>query len=61
VQEPYAALRLSELSQGETGWQQTGELSSSLRQYLYDKYVYRSSGEATGAEPARLSAVAGGS
>jgi hypothetical protein len=61
VQEPYAALRLSELSQGETGWQQTGELSSSLRQYLYDKYVYRSSGEATGAESARLSAVAGGS
>jgi hypothetical protein len=61
VQEPYAALRLSELNQGEGGWQQTGELSSSLRQYLYDKYVYRSSGEAAGAEPARLSAVAGGS
>lgn len=61
VQEPYAALRLSELNPGETGWQQTGELSSSLRQYLYDKYVYRGSGETADAEPARLSAVAGGS
>jgi hypothetical protein len=60
VQEPYAALRLSELNPGETGWQETGELSTSLRQYLYDKYVYRSSGEATGAESARLTAVAGG-
>jgi hypothetical protein len=60
VQEPYAALRLSELNPGETGWQQMGELSTSLRQYLYDKYVYRSSGEATGAESARLTAVAGG-
>lgn len=59
AQEPYAALKLSELSQ-ESGPRDRGELSSSLRQYLYDKYVYRSSGEAGTAETARLTAVAGG-
>lgn len=59
--EPYAALMLSELSQTErSGRGDATELSSSLRQYLYDKYVYRGSAEATPEpEPMRL-AVAGG-
>jgi hypothetical protein len=59
AQEPYAALKLSELSQ-ESGRRDGIELSSSLRQYLYDKYVYRSGGEASAADTARLTAVAGG-
>jgi hypothetical protein len=41
VQEPYAALRLSELSQLDERLLRSSDLSSSLRQYLYDKYVYR--------------------
>lgn len=49
AQEPYAALMLNELSSG-----------SSLRQYLYEKYVYRGNAEPNPpAEPVRL-AVAGG-
>jgi hypothetical protein len=39
-QEPYAALLLSELYRDERT-DAPGELASSLRQYLYDKYVYR--------------------
>ena len=58
AQEPYAALKLSELSQ-ETGRRDSGELSSSLRQYLYDKYVYRGSSDLSAADGPRLSAVAG--
>jgi hypothetical protein len=66
-QEPYAALLLSELNGGEDrGGEErsaaAAQLSHSLRQYLYDKYVYRASGEAgvlksNGAS--RLSAVGG--
>jgi len=39
AQEPYAALKLSELDRTERRRQTTAELSESLRQYLYAKYV----------------------
>ncbi len=59
TQEPYAALKLSELDRTERRRQTTAELSESLRQYLYAKYVYRALGEADmGREPVRLTAVA---
>ncbi len=60
VQEPYAALKLSELNCQESGRPEAAELSNSLRQYLYDKYVYRGGTEAGVAEGTRLAAVAGG-
>ena len=41
AQEPYAALKLSELERTERPRQSAGELLESLRQYLYAKYVYR--------------------
>jgi hypothetical protein len=40
-QEPYAALKLSELDRSERRERSAAELSESLRQYLYAKYVYR--------------------
>ena len=40
-QEPYAALKLSELDRSEHRERTRAELSDSLRQYLYAKYVYR--------------------
>jgi len=40
-QDPYAALKLSELNHKDGATLRNGELSSSLRRYLYDKYVYR--------------------
>jgi hypothetical protein len=52
TQEPYAALKLSELDRTERRRQTAAELSESLRQYLYAKYVYRPLGEP---EPARES------
>ncbi len=66
-QEPYAALMLSELNRDDRTHSSTGELSASLREYLYDKYVYRGNSdgqtdgqaEAPPGEPARL-AFAGG-
>src|ERR1700744_2373287 len=51
-QEPYAALKLSELNRSERKRQNPVELSESLRQYLYAKYVYRSTVNAEGAQPA---------
>jgi hypothetical protein len=42
AQEPYAALKLSELEQTERPRLSPAELLDSLRQYLYAKYVYRS-------------------
>lgn len=56
AQEPYAALKLSELDRTERRRQTTAELSESLRQYLYAKYVYRPPGEAEAAarEPVRI-------
>ena len=41
TQEPYAALKLSELDRTERRERSAAELSESLRQYLYAKYVYR--------------------
>jgi hypothetical protein len=58
VPQPYAALKLSELKRHEGGKPETLELSSSLRQYLYEKYVYRMSPEVP--VETRLAAVAGG-
>lgn len=43
AQDPYAALKLSELNHKDGAALRNGELSSSLRHYLYDKYVYRKS------------------
>jgi hypothetical protein len=40
-QDAYAALKLSELNREEDGALRDGELSTSLRRYLYEKYVYR--------------------
>ncbi len=55
TQEPYAALKLSELGRTERRRQTTAELSESLREYLYAKYVYRAAPEAEAArEPVRL-------
>jgi hypothetical protein len=55
-QGPYAALKLSELNRQEAGASEMPEL---LRQYLYEKYVYRANGEPRPVEPVRLT-VAGG-
>ncbi len=57
-QEPYAALKLSELNRSERRRQTPGELSESLRQYLYAKYVYRHTAPEDGSHrPVHLSAV----
>lgn len=45
TQEPYAALKLSELDRTERRERSPAELSESLRQYLYAKYVYRAVAE----------------
>jgi hypothetical protein len=45
-QDAYAALKLSELNSQDDHELRAGELSSSLRRYLYEKYVYRGSGSA---------------
>src|SRR5262249_33256986 len=61
AQEQYAALKLSELNQQENAAAPgTADLAGSLRQYLYDKYVYRSNanGEVRVLETLQL-AVAG--
>lgn len=58
--EPYAALKLSELNRQEAARNELPELSSSLRQYLYDKYVYRGSGEPNAVESVVRLSVAGG-
>jgi len=62
AQEPYAALRLSELEQTERPHRSPDELLDSLRQYLYAKYVYRPISSADGhreesREPVRLVAA----
>jgi hypothetical protein len=41
AQEQYAALKLSELNQQESQQLVPANLATSLRQYLYEKYVYR--------------------
>ena len=60
VQEPYAALKLSELSQLDERLLRSADLSSSLRQYLYEKYVYRPSAPALDAPTSLRFAVGGG-
>ena len=58
-QEPYAALKLSELDRSERRERTAAELSESLRQYLYAKYVYRAIPEThlPHEPPLRLAAV----
>jgi hypothetical protein len=59
-QTPYAALKLSELNRGDREGD-ASQLASSLRQYLYDKYVFRSGADVRVVEePVRLSAAAAG-
>lgn len=58
AQQPYAALKLSELNQHESRSADPADHSTSLRQYLYDKYVYRNAPESRTPESILL-AVAG--
>ena len=58
AQDPYAALKLSELNHRDEPALHAGELSSSLRRYLYEKYVYRANGAS--AAGSNGSAVSGG-
>lgn len=51
AQEPYAALKLSELEQTERPRRGPVELLESLREYLYAKYVYRPGAPAAVDEP----------
>jgi len=61
AQEQYAALKLSELNQSELPQGAPADLASSLRQYLYEKYVYRGNAgsEARVLETLHLNAVTG--
>jgi hypothetical protein len=52
-QEAYAALMLRELNSEDRTRSPVGELSASLRQYLYEKYVYRASGDSLPSSDAR--------
>jgi hypothetical protein len=56
AQDPYAALKLSELNNEDEPMLRNGQLSTSLRRYLYEKYVYRNNGTHT--PPVRLAAGA---
>lgn len=61
-QTPYAALKLSELNHAGGEQSDVSQLSHSLRQYLYEKYVFRGTAgdqRVPVQEPVRLS-VAGG-
>src|ERR1700733_522115 len=57
-QEPYAALKLSELDRTERRERTAAELSESLRQYLYAKYVYRPTNPEGAPPTVHLTAVA---
>ena len=48
IDEPYAALLLSELNQRVGALPGSSDLEGSVRRYLYDKYVYRTSLEPHG-------------
>jgi hypothetical protein len=50
-QDAFAALKLSELNREEDGALRDGELSTSLRRYLYEKYVYRTGTASKPASP----------
>ncbi len=58
MQEPYAAVKLSELNDGDERHLHSADVSSSVRQYLYQKYVYRVPSEPEVPAPLRF-AVAG--
>ena len=58
MQEPYAALKLSELDSDQRVLH-AGGVAGSIRQYLYQKYVYRTSGEPEAPTPLRLAASGG--
>jgi len=47
VQEPYAALRLTELNDSDDRVPLPGDVSTSIRQYLYQKYIYRTNSESS--------------
>jgi hypothetical protein len=55
AQQPYAALLLSELNGEEHQRSRVAELAESLRQYLYDKYVFRGSPTGQAIESAHVS------
>lgn len=55
-QEPYAALKLSELNRRERAGD-PAELADSLRQYLYAKYVYRAAAPDAATRGLRLAAA----
>jgi hypothetical protein len=59
VQEPYAALKLSELNNTDERLFRPSDLSSSIRQYLYEKYIYRVSDERERVPPPRFVMAAG--
>lgn len=59
TQEPYASLKLSELASTERRERTAAELSESLRQYLYAKYVYRAIPESHGPREPTLRLAAG--
>jgi hypothetical protein len=59
---PYAALMLGEFRDRDRHSLAVGEVSGSLRQYLYEKYVYRGNGNAephTPSEPLRTNGTNG--
>ncbi len=52
--EPYAALMLNELNRDDRHRERPGEISESVRQYLYAKYMFRMGGApSSGDEPTR--------
>lgn len=55
AQQPYAALKLSEINHEEMKSGDPIALTRSLREYLYDKYVYRSTTESRSVERPSLS------
>jgi hypothetical protein len=59
VQQRYVALKLSELQRRGTQINGSADLSGSLREYLYDKYITRGTGEITAAATERLVAAGG--
>jgi len=59
AQQRYAALKLSELNRRPADDGQNADLAGSLRQYLYEKYVYHGTAEISAATAERLVAAGG--
>ena len=59
AQQQYAALKLSELQRRGLDGEESADLAGSLRQYLYEKYVYQGTGEISATATERLVAVGG--